>query len=271
MANLIDSTTAATAADHTGPWPRLMAYLAAVSPKFIAEIFKQGLGNLAAGALFAFVLVLLLPTLSVLAMDGAESVLPQAAGAWLRDGVTRTIHRGYGIDEVRRTLKKEAANDVMAKLNSNNKSLDYVQYVEFYLTKGDYPKEIPANLLMGQHVEIKVRSVQVVSAPGFAGLCERADIGTAETVLDVSLERYRVESMPAMAIADARGNVNLGKDWWDKYMPAVKAHPSIKQSGLIGTVQFSKSPDYEKKMSPCSALKVEATLEVFKQDMALPS
>lgn len=254
-----------------GAWERLLAYFEATAPAFIVQVFKQGLGKLAVGALLAFALVLFMPTLSVLAMDGVQAVLPKAAGTWLKDSVVSNIHRGYGIDEVREKLKKDAASDVLSKLNSNNKSLDYVQYVEFYLTKGDFPKQLPTSLLLGQRVNIKVRSVQVVSAPGFTAACERPDSGTAEPVLEVSLERYRIHSMPTMASADARGEINLTKGWWDKNLAAVKADTSIKEDGMVGVIQFSKAPEYEKKMNRCSALKIEATLEVFKQDLGASS
>lgn len=247
-------------------WKRFWQYLVEISPDWFSKLFHHGLGKAAGWASLAFVVVLLLPHLSVWAVSFVAWLLPEPAGKAVRDVYVQGIHKGYDIDQVREQLKIEASRDALAKLQVNNESLDYVQYVEFYLTRADQAKEIPASLRLEQRAKIVVRRSQVVRlADAGDAACVVTEVGTSEPVLDVQLDGMRVASLPAMAAPGRLGEINLSKRWWAENLKKAQAEPSIADN--IASVRFGKAPGFEQKMTPCTALKIEATVEVFKRDM----
>lgn len=255
------------ASEVPGPsvWQRVKAYLQIVMPKPLAAVLSTDLLAIAAWAAVAFVLVALLPLLSILAQNLALRLLPDNAANWSRDNILAAIHTGYGIDEVKEALKRDASADVLAKLQRSNESLDYVQYVEFLLEKGDQPKEIPTSLQAGQRAKILVRRSQFVPLPGAGSDCVVPDLAPSQHVLGVSLDGYFIKSLPQMVAAGEAGRIALSKDWWDLNLQKVKAETSISASG-IGAVRISKTPEVERQMRDCVALRVEVIVEVFKQD-----
>jgi len=248
-----------------GVWQRIRDYLQLVLPKPLAAVLSTGLLPVAAWATAAFLLLALLPLLSILAQGLAFKLMPESWAQWSRSNILAAIHTGYGIDEVRENLKRDASADVLAKMQRNNESLDYVQYVEFFLTKGDQPKEIPASLRAGQQAKIIVRRSQIVSLPTAGKDCVVPDVTSSQPVLSVSLDGFFIKSLPQMMAAGDLGRISLSKDWWKENLQRVKAETSISANG-IASVLISKTPEFERQMNHCVALKVEVIVEVFKQD-----
>lgn len=253
-----------------GVWQRIKAYLQIVLPKPLAAVLSTDLLAVAAWAAIAFLLVALLPLLSILAQNLVFKLLPDDAAKWSRGNLLAAIHTGYGIDEVQEAVKRDASADVLAKMQRSNESLDYVQYVEFFLTKGDQPKEIPALLQAGQRAKIVVRRSQIVGLPGAGKDCVVPDVPLSQHVLEVSLDGFFIKSLPQMVAAGELGRIALSKDWWTLNLQKVKAETSI-SSGGIGSVRISKTPEFERQMSDCVALRVEVIVEVFKQDFGGPT
>jgi len=253
-----------------GVWQRIKACLQFVLPRPVASVLSTDLLAMAAWAALAFLFVALLPLLSILAQNLIFKLLPDNAAKWSRGNLLAAIHTGYGIDEVRETLKKEASADVLANMQRNNESLDYVQYVEFFLTKGDQPKEIPASLHAGQRAKILVRRSQIVMQPDAGKDCVVPDVPLSQHVLGVSLDGFFIKSLPQMVAAGELGRIALSKDWWTLNLQKVKAETSISAGG-IGSVRFSKTPEFERQMGDCVALKVEVIVEVYKQDPGGPT
>lgn len=253
-----------------GIWQRIKAYLQIVLPKPLAAVLSTDLLAIAAWAVAAFFLVALLPLLSILAQNLVFKLLPDNAAKWSRDNLLAAIHAGYGIDEVRETLKRDASADALAKMQRNNESLDYVQYVEFLLTKGDHPKEIPASLRAGQRAKIWVRRSELVSLPGAASDCSLPALLPSDHAVGVSIDEYFIRALPLMRDAGNRGRIELSKDWWTENLQKVKAATGISGSG-IASVRISKTSVLENKMEDCVALKVEVIVEVFKQDPGGPT
>jgi hypothetical protein len=247
---------------------RLRKYLEDVLPGPFAALLKNGLGALAVWALVAFVLVWMQPLLSIVALSAVVKVLPAPASHWVHDNFVAAIQSGYDIDVVREVLKRETSADVLKKLSHNNESLDYVQYVEFYLTKRDRPKNIPARLHIGQRAEIQVQKSEVTQNPNSRDPnCALPDIGPDQAVLSVHLDGLRLLDLPTMHSTGREGQIHLQKKWWDENMKRVLAEPSIASDG-IASVVFGKTPALDQAMTECTALKVEATVEVYKQDIA---
>jgi hypothetical protein len=266
MANTLTDTVPAASAAGLPFWKRVREYLLEVSPKWVSKLFAYGLAKAAAWAALAFLVVLLLPHLSVWSVSFVSWVLPEPAGKAVRDAYVTGIHKGYDIDKVREQLKDEASKDALAKLQTNNESLDYVQYVEFYLARGDQAKEIPASLRLEQRAKIVVRRSQVVRLADAGDVaCAVTEVGTSEPVLDVQLDGMRVASLPAMSSPGRLGEINLSKRWWAENLKKAQAEPTIADN--IASVRFGKAPAFEQRMTPCTALKVEATVEVFKRDV----
>lgn len=246
-----------------GVWQRIRDYLQIVLPKPLAAVLSTGLLPIAAWAVAAFLLLALLPLLSILAQSLAFKLMPDNWAKWSRDNILAAIHTGYGIDEVRENLKRDASADVLAKMQRNNESLDYVQYVEFFLTKKDQPKQIPASLREGQRAKIFVRRSQIVMLPDADKDCVVPEVDGP--ILGVSLDGFPIKSLPQMEAAGELGLIALSKDWWKENLQRVKAETSISTNG-IASVLISKTPELQRQMTRCVALKVEVIIEVFKQD-----
>jgi hypothetical protein len=159
-------------------------------------------------------------------------------------------------------------------LQRNNESLDYVQYVEFFLTKRDHPKAIPASLRAGQRAKIWVRRSELIRLPGAPSDCVLPDLGNLEDAVDVSIDGFSVRKLPIMTDAGDRGRIELSKAWWTANLQKVNEHPSI-SSGAISSIRISKTSALDKEMKEgkegCAALKVEVIVEVFKQDLRGPT
>jgi hypothetical protein len=263
---MVDITTATPTPDTATTWERFTAYLEDVLPKPFAAIRKHGLGRLALWCAGGYALLVLLPVLSILALHLLLSPLPAAATQWVHEGFVAMIHTGYDIDKVSERLKKDAAADVLAKLASNNQTLDYVQYVEFYLTRRDAPKAIPTRLQVGQRADISVRRSQVVRNPDVKDpACAVPDVAPTQAVLSVMLGRLPVVDIGVMAEPGPQGQMHLTSAWWKAKAEQVRGDPTI-EDDRIAAVSFGKTAAFEQAMTDCVALKVEATIEVFKQD-----
>ena len=245
---------------------RISAYLKDELPKPISSLLKHGLGPLALYLSLAFSLVLFMPLLSIVSLSLVTKVLPEPMAKWSHENFVSAIHSGYDIDKVSKRLKEEAAKDVLNQLSTNNQTLDYVQYVEFYLSKADAPKEIPANLHLGQRAEITVRRNQLVKLDSAAAACAVADIPASQPVLEVKLDTLRLASMSAGIALGTSGKIRLTKAWWKQNLASATAQPTIAEDG-IASVVFGKVPEFEKVMTECTALKVEAVVAVFKRDV----
>jgi antitoxin component of RelBE/YafQ-DinJ toxin-antitoxin module len=245
---------------------RLRNYLQAVLPKPLEGILEHHLEKVALWAGLAFTAVLLMPLLSILALSLLVKLLPSAIGDWAHVNFVSAIHSGYDIDKVSERLKREASDDAVRRLVNNNMSLDYVQYVEFFLARTDQSKEIPIQLNMGQHAEITVRRNQIVRNPESRDPnCQLSDVPVSAPVLSVNFGRLSIASLPAMLMPGPNGDISLSKDWWAQNLNRVKAETSH-ASGVIPMISFGKTADFEHSMTECTALKIEATVEVFKVD-----
>ena len=85
-------------------------------------------------------------------------------------------------------------------------------------------------------------------------------------VLEVKLDTLRLASMPAAMALGTSGKIHLTKAWWKQNLASASAQPAIAEDG-IASVVFGKVPEFEKVMTECTALKVEAVVAVFKRDV----
>lgn len=95
-------------------WKRVGHYLVKVSPNWASQLFAYGLGKAAGWVALAFLIVLLLPHLSVWSVSFVSWLLPEAAGKAVREMYVTGIHKGYDIDKVREQLKDEASKDALS-------------------------------------------------------------------------------------------------------------------------------------------------------------
>jgi hypothetical protein len=262
----VESAATPPAPVHETTWQRLKKYLEAVLPKPLAAIFTYSLGTVAIFAGAVFLTILLLPLLSIASLKVAVKFLPDPMDTWLRSNFVSAIHTGYDIDKVRKEIGEQASRDVLEKLSRNNKNLDYIQYLEFNLSKTDQAKEIPTRLRVGQRAEIFVRRSEVTFVHNPQDTtCSLAGPNGSDPVLSVSLERVLVVSLPPMTSPGKLGQVHLSKDWWAEYERKVRRDTSGSSDGEL-SIFFGKTPELNKAMSACTVLKVEATVAVFKED-----
>ncbi|MDP2323693.1 MAG: hypothetical protein Q8N51_06645 [Gammaproteobacteria bacterium] len=248
-------------------WQRLKQYLEEVLPKPLAGIFKYSLGRVVAYAGAVFLVVMMLPLLSILALNVTSRFLPDPAAKWLRLSFVSAIHSGYDIDRVREELKQQASADVLARLSHNNQSLDYIQYLEFNLTKADSAKEIPTRIHHGQRAEISVLRSEVGAVPNPADLtCSLAGLDGSAQVLSVLLDRFSILSVSNMTRPSRTGKIDLSKEWWAKNEGEVRTKTTVASNGDV-SVFFQKTPEFDKAMPACAVLKVEAVVAVFKQEV----
>jgi hypothetical protein len=95
------------------------------------------------------------------------------------------------------------------------------------------------------------------------------EVGTSEPVLDVQLDGLKITSLAAMVSPGKMGEIALSKSWWDENLKRARSEATTADG--IAAVRFGKTPAFEQRMTPCTALKVEATVEVYKRDMGTGS
>jgi hypothetical protein len=274
-ATLNDATGSAGEAAREPLERWLWRHLRSVVPEKLRNLLdKEPLRHALEVLSLGFMLALAMPVLSIGALWLSVKLLPAWAGKPLHDAVVETVYQGYAIDEVEKRVALKAAQHVIRQLKENNKSLDYVQNVEFILTKGDGTKAISAHLLVGQRANLTIRRSQVVPVSSGSGpadaSCALPDLSGTD-VLQVRMGNLVLADLPSMSEADGRGNVPLDEAWWKNSQGKLPLAASRGGGDEVANVEFVKTPAFQKLMTPCTALRVEATLEVFKRDVEAQS
>ena len=258
----------------SGFWPELWRWLPDLLPAWAKNLPKfQALRRVACWMGGAYLLVLMLPLLSVWSMALLRTLLPAAVAEPVHQALVQQIHQGYGIEHLARSLRAEAASDVLQQLNRSNESLDYVMYLELQLDRHNRRKALPIDLEQRQRAEIVIKRIAPQDRQeGSAGVGVTACDGlgrflptTAQVLAE--LGGMEVKRWPQMDQGD--DPFRMHKSWWDQNLPKLRA-AGLGEDNRISHLAFQLTDEFFGAIRDCegTGLRVEAALRVFKRDVA---